>query len=829
MPLNKLTNRCKITVPLQLAVCLFAGAQANANPADTATVPATEVAQLPASPETPEQIRSRAVERGRSGDYQSAIDILEDLLASHPQEVGAMHDLLLILGWAERDQDALALAARLNPETAPVTVLEAVAKSARNVRQYDQSVRWYQLAINRSPDRLESHVGLALAYADWGQLQAALAVLDALRVNEGYRSRVLMTEAYVYRSNSDFAKEIATYDEILARESEHADALRGKALALQRLLLPEQALDLASSHPGILTDEEIGQLRTDWAAVQVRWANQSAVTVTQAEHPLDRALEEISAAESQFADSNKVQLRSHFDRIAALQSRRRMAEAVYEFEQLDVPAKDIPAYVLDAAAGAYLYLRQPEKAYELLTLALEKEPNSFRLNHDLFYVYVDLEQYRQALDLAEKLRISEPVWRQVPGSRVIKANPRRMQAEITAGLSLAFADQLPESQARFEDLLSRAPNNSDLRLELAGVFRQRGWTDRALQEYQQILAIEPDMVAADVGQAHALLDRRQYELADRRISTLVTTMPTREDVLRLQKRWERHNSNQYNVDSSFGASSGSQFGNKQYRLDGYFMVKPIAYRLRPFAHTSHAFAEFPEGDSTRRRIGAGLEYRSTDWLSSVELSGGPDGGKLGVSGQAEWFANDAWSLAALIETQSDAIPLRGHRIGVDAERAGLRLAYRSSESRRFSLSTDLLHFSDGNTRNSWLLRGTQRIVTLPTYKMDLDAEVFTSSSKQTPVVYFNPSQDASFMLTTINKWRTYRRYDFAFTQQFNVGYGLYQQESFGTNPVGFLQYLADIEVNEGLNLRAGVRRARNVYDGTAEYGTFFTVGIGGSF
>jgi biofilm PGA synthesis protein PgaA len=778
---------------------------------------------------TPEELRNGAVERARSGDYSTAINILDGLFAAQPDNVGILHDLVIIQGWAEQDGAVLALADKVDPAGAPASVLETIAKAARNSRKFELSVHWYQLAISNYPERLESRIGLALAYADWGRPDTALQVLGDIPIDDNNRTRIVMTRAYVYRADGEYIKELATYDEILSAAPEQRDALRGKAQAMQRLLMPQQALELASRHPDAFSEEEIGQLRTDWAAVQIRWANQVAVPETQTDHPLDKALEEISENSSQFADSEVVRMRTQFDRVAALRSRRRMAEAVYEFEQIDLPLRDIPAYVLDAAAGAYLYLRQPERAYELLQVALQQEPNSFRLNHDMFYVHIDLEQYRQALDLAEKLRVSEPVWKQVPGSKVVKSNALRMRAEITAGLSLAFADQLPESQARFEDLLARAPHNTDVRMELAGVFRQRGWTDRALHEYQQILAVEPDLVGAGVGHAHALLDQRQYEFAYRRISTLVSTKPTREDVMRLQKRWERHNRHYYSVNTSFGESTGSQFGNKQYQLDGYFRTKPIAYRLRPFAHLHQAFAEFPEGDSTRRRFGAGLEYRSSDWIGSMELTGGRGDQEIGASGQVEWFASDAFSLAALLETQSNTVPLRGHRVGVDVNRAGLRAAYRANESRRVSLSGDLMQFSDGNTRNSWLLSGSQRVVTRATYKLNLDGEVFASNSSKQDVAYFNPSQDASVMLTANNIWRTYRRYDFVFTQQFNAGYGLYQQESYGTNPVGFLQYLASVDINDGLDFRAGIRRARNVYDGAVEYGTFFTLGIGGSF
>ena len=140
-----------------------------------------------------------------------------------------------------------------------------------------------------------------------------------------------------------------------------------------------------------------------------------------------------------------------------------------------------------------------------------------------------------------------------------------------------------------------------------------------------------------------------------------------------------------------------------------------------------------------------------------------------------------------------------------------------------------MDFSDGNTRNSLFLRGRQRVVTLPTYKLNLDAEVFTSRNSAQNVAYYSPSRDLSVMVTANNIWRTFRRYDIIFTQQLNVAFGVYQQQSFDSGPIGYLQYLADFDVNEALTLRFGVRRSRNIYDGVSEYGTFYTLGIGGSF
>jgi biofilm PGA synthesis protein PgaA len=771
-----------------------------------------------------------AVQRARQGDYHSAIATLERLSADEPSNVGAFHDLVIILGWAERDQEILSLADRIDTEKAPVEVLETVAKASRNLREFERSVRWYEHAISNSPARLDSHIGLAMVYADLGQPKQGLQTLLSVPSDTQHLPRVLMAKAYIHRSNEDFAPAIGAYDEILAVAPDHRDALRGKIHSLQRLLLPQQALDLVAMHPGILNEDELARLHTDWAAVQIRWANQATATHTETRHSLEQALDEIERTVSQFGDNESAKQRSRFDRIVALSSASRMIEAVAEFETLDARTTDIPVYVLSSAAGAYMHLKQPDKAQQLLLQAMQREPHSFALNRDMFYVYVDMERHSQAMRLAETMRQSQPAWHATPGSAVATINSRRLQAEIMAGLSLAFADQLPQAQAHFEGLLSQAPHNTDLRLELASVYSQRGWTDRAQFEYRQILAVEPDMSAASVGRAHALLDQRQFKLADDAIRQLVDDVPDRPDVMRLGQRWQQHSKNRFQIESGFGNSSGVQFGSEQYRIDASFFFKPIAYRWRPFVRTADSFAEFPEGDATRRRVAAGVEYRGVNWLGNFEVNADREGNNdSGVSAGVVWLPSDYWSLGASWETESDSVPLRGYRVGVNGKRVGVSVAYRSSESREISVSAGRLQLSDGNTRRSWLVLARQRVFTRSRYKLDLEAELFASNGSEQNVAYFSPRSDSSALITVVNQWRTYRRYGFVFAQQLNFGYGYYRQDSFGSSPIHSLNYIADLDINESLSFRLGLRRSRNVYDGSAESATFYSFDMRGAF
>ena len=59
--------------------------------------------------------------------------------------------------------------------------------------------------------------------------------------------------------------------------------------------------------------------------------------------------------------------------------------------------------------------------------------------------------------------------------------------------------------------------------------------------------------------------------------------------------------------------------------------------------------------------------------------------------------------------------------------------------------------------------------------------------------------------------------------------GIYNQKNFGSDDIWTLEYELGFDVNEQLAFHLGVQRTRRVYDGGAEYGTFFLAGLNGWF
>jgi len=70
----KWTCHVKATVLLPSVFCLFLALCVSANPAERVAVLLPDQSRQSLSLGSPERLREQAVERGRSGDYQSAID-----------------------------------------------------------------------------------------------------------------------------------------------------------------------------------------------------------------------------------------------------------------------------------------------------------------------------------------------------------------------------------------------------------------------------------------------------------------------------------------------------------------------------------------------------------------------------------------------------------------------------------------------------------------------------------------------------------------------------------------------------------------------------------
>jgi biofilm PGA synthesis protein PgaA len=770
-----------------------------------------------------------AVEFARNGDHEKALQIFAGLREADPADLQLLHDETVVLAWASEFPRMLVNAQQIDNTTAPEYVVSAVARAARDAADFRTAELWYVALLERDKDNLDARAGLAMNHADAGQSARALTVLDEAPPDQHDAIPLILAEAYIRERQGRLMQALASYQLALEVEPENAAALRGKALVLRAALLPKQALALAAEHPGIISDNEIAQLEADVVALRIRHGAQSTYPPQRRFEGTDQALSQIDALLDRPDLDAQVRLRLRYDRIVTLADRLLMTEAVEEFEALAVNPDEVPAYVLVAAGKAYLYERKPEQARDLLEVATDREPGNLESQFPLFFAYADLQDHKRALELAESLLATIPPVNQIEGSPVIKPSPDYLSAAILAGLARVFADQLADSQEYFERLLAEAPHNTDLRQELANVYRSRGWLDRSLAEYAQVLAVEPDLMYARIGNAHTRLDSRDYAPVESEVKALRENYGDEVGVKNLSERWQVHNRSEFEVEAEIGNSSGATFGEDQYRVDATWRSRPFAHRYRVLLQTHDAMAEFPEGDANRRRLSAGIEYGYRRWLASARLSAERSGGATGFRGSVDYRFNDLLTFGGILETESNATPLRGHRVGVSSDLLGLNAVYAWHESTSVAASITYQELSDGNAARSLFLRAQQRLINRPHYKLTLLGELYFDDRDRADVSYFSPPHAVSWSGSVRNDWQMLRRYDFALIHSLTMGAGQYDQANYETGNTWSLDYEFTAEISKRWSARVGIGRRSNFYDGQREFSTFLLAGLNGRF
>ncbi len=248
-----------------------------------------------AGPDPLSSTQDDAIELARNGEFDDALRILRALREAAPTDSTLLHEETVVLGWAHQDRLALENGKLIHLGSAPGYVVNAVARSARNMGEFGMAADWYSTLLERDAANLDARLGLAMTHADAADPEQAWRVIAEAPDDHQDAVPLRLTEAYLYEREGRFMEALAGYQRVLEVESMNREALRGAALVLRMALLPRQALALAREHAGILSDEEVVQLEADVAALQIRQGAQSSYPAPRRYEGTDRALSGIDS------------------------------------------------------------------------------------------------------------------------------------------------------------------------------------------------------------------------------------------------------------------------------------------------------------------------------------------------------------------------------------------------------------------------------------------------------------------------------------------------------------------------------------------------------
>lgn len=806
-------------------------------------------------------MRERATEQAKAGEFEEALKSLRALTEIVPKDEGVWSDYLSVLTLAGRDAEAVTLARGGNVPKLRDYALAALFEAALRSGAGDSAQYFAQTEILQS-DKPES-IATARAWAlyDAKLLPQARAVA-AVGLQRSPASQTLLALQTQLQAPPEpvAAQGEGTAADAVSGAPAHEEPIQAKNAvatsaaaavasdttrkpvrktresrpaaepAPERAPASETPVESASSGdaaPAAPTASAAAWERRDLAAEQARNAVRDAESAPLSDRgeragralsALDRYLEVLAA---DFPDDTEARRNALLDRVRALTLAGRLDEAATTFEGLGDSA-GFPVYGLLNGADVYSLRHQPERAERLISQAAAQAPDDATVIGAQFYNALDLEQYPRAALALERLRRRQG---ETPEGRVV-------WTDRLAAMFEAYQNRLGRAQAELEALRAKAPEDPEIRLNLATVYRWRGWTERSLDEYRSAQLNGADSVVVRAGAARALMDAHRYGEVETKVDTLLADAPENPDVVALKDEWKWVNSNEYSAQFMVGKSNGSAVtGDGDAQFEQWLRSRPLAENYRVFAHQRYDWGDFPVDEDTGgiNRFGIGGDYRSQYFDVALEATKRNPGTSTGANVSGEWRPDDHWSLFGEAQSDSTLVPLRALRAGIDGDSATVGVRYRWNESRVFRISATRSHFSDSdnvdedNDRESATASLTQTLWQDARHKLALTGEAYYShNSASDNVPYYNPKKDRSFGLTAEYVGILSRRFERSWSQRVAVGAGDYWQEGHGNSSIWDVTYEQRWRFGPSLELNLGGLYRSRVYDGDREgYGAIF--------
>lgn len=771
----------------------------------------------------------RAVELARLGDTKQALAILEPLYYSHGDDLGVTRDYIAILGWdGGHDARVVEVYQTLADPDQPDFVLQQVGRSYRTLHHPNQALAVYQIGLRHSPDDSNFIIGAMRSLAEDGYVERALAVADADIAYHGTRIDVDLAAADI-ADQYDMYKALHYYERVLQQEPNNTDALRGYIRAAGRMGSPSLAVKTAKEHPGIIPAAELRHLEGDAAAILVRDGTAEPSTPSQRFAVTDQAIVYLNSLivewSHQGPEARTDILRARYDRMQAFYNRYMMQDVINEYNNLLQEGVDVPEYALTAVADAYMAVKEPEIARDLYLRVLVVDPKNYDVRRQLFYAYVECDQYDKAFQTVDNLVEDQPVWIRNKSDDRASPNPRRVAAELMAGAARLYAGEVKEGDKRIVPIVTSAPNVASNREALANVYAAHGWPRQALQQYQIGAALPGGpSIANRVGMAEMNLRLQHFYTAEDETQSLLQQYPENMQVQRLARDVEVHNMAELRVSAGYAfepVTSYNVTGGEGYGIDTLIYSPPINENWRIFAgeYFTHQHEPNTEGSISFSRTTTGAEYRNGDVTAQGGLTYNHFHGdeRLGIAGEGTWSISDQWTVAGSAESFSRDTPLRAMNQGVTASFFGGHAVWRQDEEHELRFGGDVMPFSDSNVRTGVDASYAQRVLTWPHIKIDGLADAGESqNTADSNRYYYNPSRDFIALVGARATETLYQRYSTLWQHSFRIEPGLYMEEHYGTSATLRMRYEQRVFFNQTFETGLGVNFARQAYDGQPE-------------
>ncbi len=773
----------------------------------------------------PRATRETAVAQARSGDARAGLQSLRKLVQAYPGDSRLLADTTIVANWAGDDAYVLDLYARAATPKDDSGVIEAAARSARNLHRYDLALELYRHAESVAPNRWQAQLGEAMVLTDEGDYAAAAKVMEPLLRYHIAEADVESGAAYLCSRRGDYSCVIGMDQRLMAQRPAAVRKYQDQmALALSHIGGDSLGFDLRGA-----SDEQLSlYLTATKAAELIRWAELADDTWAERKSDAEQALALLDSVIGATSPQDALWKQAQTDRILALSDLRLQHRVIDAWQHLRQMHVDVPDYALGRVAAAYLSLRHPREAEPLFRALVRHNPGNADSWGGLAYSQFEQEHIREGFATIDQAYGEAPSELLAKNLKDPQSNTAHTALGVQAAEMRGFTGMPQAEQVRLARLLNAAPENSAVGRAMAATFLSRGWP---------LLAMREERIAdsyAEMDELPVLEDAEIYAGAGRRddadalippVLLVEGNSPPVERFLRdrtVDRGW------QVQAESGYEWSGGQFLGDSQHS-DGHLYSPLIDNRWRAFLHGWGEDGVFQKGATYRARSGAGVDYdyaRQSAWAEIAADTGTAGTSTAFVLG-GQYSLGDHWTFRAEGDTDNVTdVQLIAGLAGVHARSLSLNAEWSQSELRSIDAGGQRMLFSDGNQRTDFSASWDQRIVTAPHLQIEISPEAWNSeNSENENRIYFNPKHDFSLGPRTTAHWLTWRRYDRRFSQEMSFYAAPYWQQNYGTAAAVAASYGQRWKMSRRFGGFAKVTWNSQPYDGKREPYTDLTFGI----
>ena len=657
--------------------------------------------------------------------------------------------------------------------------------------------------------------------ADTGEWKAALDDVTVLIKEQPTNLEALEARAYLLRGQKQYTQALSDYQKMLSLDSQSTTGLQGVVICLRALGAAQLAQQYANRRPELFTEEEHRTFALEQGSAFVRMGDTDTEAGAGAFALTDVARRHFDSLAQKWNVDTSLGLpqNAKFDYIVALYKRKEFAQVRESYEQLFAKGIQAPDYVLPLIAQSYAAKPDARKALSILEPLYLRSPGNLGVVWGYFYALVDTEQHQRAQEVLNKAIAATPVFLDAHLPAMRRPNPDYVSLLTLSAMGLAFDDRLNAAEDRFKAILKEAPANPSARSGLGTVYLWQGYARKAEQELVSALASAPDnkQLRLDLATTKASRgDERAARAVYKELAAESENDAALARALREQRDRERGTLEVTTGKTTSGGMSPTVDGESFSKISVTSRLMDDSWRL--FGQFSGHSSDVLGGAVDQRHVRIGVEAQSEDISGTIAATRTP-GQKAGLSLSGKWSPVDEWVLRGNVDTVVAEVPSRGVEQGLTGKQASLGAEWSPQYGRQFSTGASVTRFSDDNTQTAVSLKWNEIWSQQSSLKLWTSLSGWASKSSKQDVAYFSPSHITSVTGTVgIDLLQARKGWlNKSLWHHIEVDAGWVRQAGYSPAAAGALRYRLDWRISKFWRTGVSLERARAVYDGKPEY------------